>query len=372
MPLQKKVENMKEMKEALQAYLLKEVEAEEYEEEEEKGNDKKIKTYIIESNINKPKAISKIPSNANIIKTEDENLINIGIRLRNTIEYIYVDASDPRFWLFHTASESGFIDDFMNDIVARNNSYLDYSWFSSNFLEGKCNIGYGSGFGLKFKNFFLSKDDELKEKYLSSFSMLFWGGRPDEVIAGLKKNPDIASGLTLSRINRVFETDDGIVNEQINRKGKFTLFKGDSIDSHFLAVDTIKKRYANLIRNFEKYYRIKYCTTDFGYRIEGTYCLIELNREIENRRRFFNILFSCNKPFLLFGIPQFVEQDLTRVCAVDLHTNDKFNIEIGQDFIRIFLYEKSCGNVIARLMTNLQEFYDSQIELVGINNEQIL
>ena len=97
-----------------------------------------------------------------------------------------------------------------------------------------------------------------------------------------------------------------------------------------------------------------------------------MRREIENFQRFVDVLLSCNKPFFLFGIPQPSEHDLVKVSAVDLHTYDKFNMEIGRDFIRIFLRDGSCGNVVARLMTNLQESYDSQIRLVGIDNEQLL
>ena len=53
--------DMKEMKENLQNYLLKVVD--EDLEEDEHGNDNKIKTYILESNINSPDKITHFPRN---------------------------------------------------------------------------------------------------------------------------------------------------------------------------------------------------------------------------------------------------------------------------------------------------------------------
>jgi len=363
---------MKDMKEQLQSYLLGEVEEDEESEEEERGNDKKIKTYIIESNLPTPEKLRGLPPSLTVSKSADESLYNVEVKTSRGSEYLFIDSSDSRFWLFHAALESGYLNSIMDEVVARNDSKLDYSWFASSFLERQCNIGGGSGFGLRYKNSFIGRNKDLDQKYLRTFSMLFWGGRPDEVLAGLKKNPDIASGLTLSRVGRVFRTDDGETREQISRKGKFTLFRGDSIDTHILAVDTIRNRYASLIRNLETNFRVRSSSTEWGYKVEGTYCLIQMSKEIEDMRHFVSVLLSCQQPFLLFGIPQAISGSLVKVSAVDLHTYDKFDMEIGRDFIRVFLRERSCGNVVARLMTNLQEFYDSQTKLMGVDNEQLL
>ncbi len=363
------VKNMKEMRESLQDYLLKTTDEEE---EEEKKNDKKIKTYIIESNIRHPKEIPTLPNKAQLSETSDQNLVLMKIPTNLGYETIYFDASDPRFWLAHTTSESGEVADFINKLVTHNHSFLDYSWFSSNFLERKCDIGYGAGFGLKFENSFLKNGDDQDEKYLKRFSMLFWGGRPSEVLTGLKNNPGLVSGVTLSRVKRVLKTEAGYVKETIYHNGKFTLTKGDSIDSHFLAIDQVKNKYADLINRIEKDYRINYKKTDAGFKVEGTYSLIRFQKRIEDLNLFLKNFVSCTKPFRLFGIPQFVDKDFVKISAVDLHTYDKFNMEISPDYIRVFLYKQSCGNILTRLMTNLQHFYDSQIELVGCDDEQLI
>lgn len=370
MPILKEVKNTKEMKDTLQDYLQKINEEEP--DEEEKKNNKKIKTYIIESNIDAPLKIKHLPMGAGLIKTEASNLTLVRIPHNYGHDLIYVDSSDKRFWLLHTGCESSRIGEFINELVTTNKSQLDFSWFSSNFLEKKCNIGTGEGFGLKYENSFLEGEAESRENYLRSFSMLFWGGKPSEVLVGLKNNENLVSGVTLSRVKQIFRTEAGYVKESISREGKFTLTKGDSFDSHLLAVDKVKTMYASVISTLEEDYRINYSPTETGYHIRGTYSLIELKKPIENMHKFVEKMFACTQPFRIFGIPQFVEENFVKIAAVDLHTYDKFNLEITPDYIRIFLHDRSCANVVTRLMTNLQHYYDSQIKLIGCDNDQLI
>jgi hypothetical protein len=249
---------------------------------------------------------------------------------------------------------------------------LDFAWFASNFLEKNCALGKEEGFGLKYINSFVENNNNFDENTLRSFSMLFWGGHPKDVLEGLKKNAALASGVSLSRVKQVFRTDDGYVKENISREGKFTLTKGNSIDSHLLAVDKIKNEYRGIIENLESNYRINVSNSDFGLNVKGTYSVIKLTKKIENFDRFLCHLLSGNLPFRIFGIPQIIDNDFVKVFAVDLHTSHKFNMEISRGSIRIYLYQNSCGNVITRLMTNLQQFYDSQIILMGCDDEQLI
>ncbi len=372
----KETKDMKEMKEGLQNYLLKIVDGDQ--ENEDQGNDKKIKTYIIESNISSPGSISHIPKYSVIKTTDNPNLKIIHLpdnRLKKghtEKQLIYLDSSDPRFWLLHTNIGSTKMHAFVNEFVLANNSQLDFSWFASNFLENKCAIGQGEGFGLKYENSFLNGTDFLDEGPLRRFSMLFWGGRPKDVLDGLKTNPGLVSGVSLSRVKRIFRTDDGYVKENISRDGQFTLTKGDSIDSHLLAVDNVKMQYESIIQTIENDYRINFTTTENGYNINGTYSVIKLERKIDNFKIFLDHLLSGNQPFRILGLPNTVTKDFASVFAIDLHTNHKFNMEITPNAIRIYLYKNSCGNVLTRLMTNLQQFYDSQIKLMGSDNEQLI
>jgi hypothetical protein len=192
------------------------------------------------------------------------------------------------------------------------------------------------------------------------------------VLSGLKSNSGLVSGVSLSRVKQIFRTDDGYVKENISRDGKFTLTKGDSIDSHFLAVDNIKNKYSRIIQTLESDYRINHSCKENGYDIKGTYSVIKFKKKIENIEFFLDRLLSGNQPFRIFGLPNNVNKNFASVFALDLHTNHKFNMEVTQDSIRVYLYKNSCGNVLTRLMTNLQQYYDSQIILMGCNDEQLI
>jgi len=365
-----KVSNMKEMRDTLETHLLNI--SDKKEEDEEKGNSVKIKTYIIESNIDNPQKLKKIPPGSSLLKTDDNKLFQVNYVKNNSRTQIYFDISDERFWLFHSFGESKIVENFVNSIVTYNNNQLDYSWFSSNFLENECSLGIGEGFNIKYNNSFLDLDNNLLDNSLKSFTMLFWGAKPKDVLSGLKDNSTLVSGVSLSKIKQVIKTDDGFVKENIGRNGKFTLWKGDSIDSHLWAVENIKEKYSDLIRFFEDNYRIRYYSTDSGLNIKGTYSLIRFNKKIENIEFFLSHLLTGNLPFRIFGFTQKINEKYFKVNAIDLHTNDKFNMEITPDFIRVYLYENSCGNIITRLMTNLQRYYDSQVELKGSDDERFL
>jgi hypothetical protein len=366
----KPVENLKEMRESLQDYLLKVVDDTE-EGIEESKNSKKIKTYIIESNTPDPRKIENVPAIAKFIPTKVTTLFSVRLEKGREVETGYLDITDPRFWLFHTGMESGLVEGFVHGLILNNHSMLDHSWFSSTFLEEKCSFGKNDGFGLKFRNSFLGKREEGNDR-LHYFSMLVWGAKTSSVLPVLRNTTGVASGVTLSRIKQLYETELGYIKETVNYNGKFTLTKGDSIDSYLQSINKIKDAYGQLVGNIEENYRINYVKKDAGFNIQGTYSLIEFENPIENLEMFVKVIISCGEPFRIFGIPKFREKDFVEIYAVDLHTYDKFNMEITPDYIRIFLYKNSCGNVLARLLTNLQQFYDSQIKLIGNDGERIV
>ncbi len=371
------VNNLKEMEESMQDSLSKGMEEAVIEEENLQRT--YIKTFMIESNqnINNIKLPEEL-SGSSITDTDDKNLKLVKIPNEGKTEINYLDISNARFWLLHTSSESRVIRNFVKTLITKNHSLLDFSWFPSSFLEEKCNFGKGNGFHLKYRNnFFRDEIEELVENskeinYLKEFSMLFWGGRPNDILKSLRNNTELVSGITLTQIKQIFNTKLGYINENIGNSGIFTLTKGDSIPTYFLSINKVREGYTNVINKIEKEYMIKLSRAENRLNIEGTYAVIELKKPIENFELFIKGLFSTVEPFRLFGLPEVVEKDFIKVSAVDLHTNDKLNFEITPDYIRVFLYENACGNVLTRLITNLQLYYDSRITLVGYDNERLI
>ena len=367
-----KAKTLKDMKEEMQNYLMKFIEeAEANKKEEEKWTgDKKIKTYIIESNNSEPE-YAVWPESTQLIKTQDKNLRLVITKINDVEKINYLDFSDKRFWYLHSVEDSNNIKKIIKELIVRNRNKLDYCWYASNFIEKKVGFGEGEGFNIKFRNEFLTEEEDSEN--LKQFSMLFWGGRPHEVLDKLRQKDNLlATGMTLTQIKQTFRTEYGVVKESINYNGNFTLNKGDSIISYFDTLDKVKYEYFELLKKIEDEYRIKFDKNENGIKVNGMYSLIEFGKELENLDLFINRIFSAKSPFRLWGIPQRLRKDFVRVLAVDLHTFDRFTLEITPKYMRVFLSENSCGNVITRLVTNLQLYFDSQIKLIGYEDEQLI
>jgi len=190
----------------------------------------KLKTYVIESNIAEINSETfKYPFK--ILNTSDETLKILKTTFNEkSYLYFYLDISDPRFWKLHSLYDSKLTEDIITKLVESNNSRLDYLWLSSNFLEKYMSFGKNNGFGVKFKNKF---GDEKNEEEIKNISIRFWGGGAKEVIHDLKQNQRLVKGLSISSIGINNIIEGGFSNENIANFGRFTMMKGNSIDSHF-------------------------------------------------------------------------------------------------------------------------------------------
>ena len=360
------IKNRKELRKVLENSLV-------LPEEEERLVDKKPKTFIIESNMGGNLNFNKeSPIQTNIIDTEDTTLKKLKLITKdNKILEFYLDISDKRFWLLHSLEEASLSSRVVHKLVDFNPSLLDFPWFSSTALEEIGSFGKETGFNLKFENEFLENGDEDYEENLKQISMRFWGGRSNDILKDLKENNKLSKGIALSSLDLKYKEETGYVKEKINYNGKFVAIKGNSIDSHFNLINKIKKKYSNFLSKIEDEYRMNYEKTNLGFKINGSYTLIEFKREIEDLKLFADILTSCSKPFRLWGVWDFLDEDYIKIKGIDLHTMHKVNIELTKNWMRIFLPIESCGNVIARIFTNLQRHFDSNITLRGNEDDKI-
>lgn len=349
------VENMRDMRDELEAYALR-VGREEVEEDDE-GNNKKVKTYLIESNIPAPKPNDLFK----VFDTKDPNLKMLESRGQTKFLF-YIDTSNERFWQVHTADPAYLADRVLREYIVKNNSKLDFSWFYSNFLEQECAIGNTKGFKLRFRDLFshLPEGSNGEEPNIERFSMLFWGGKASEIIGALRETT-LVEGVNLSAILTKYFIGRGFSKENIQNNGKFTLTKTNSIDSHLNAVNKISEKYEKHIHKIESGNRIVTKVEGGRVKIEGTYASIKLRKKIENIEQFIAKVFSGTRPFRLFGVSQKIESEYYKIFGVDLHTTSKFDMEILPEEIRVYLDESACGNVIPRLLTNLQSNFSSEI-----------
>jgi hypothetical protein len=329
---------------------------------------KKLKTYVIESNIPEV-TTSSVKGIFQIEDTEDSSLkiLKANLSPKNSLRF-YLDVSDKRFWKLHSLYDSIATEDAIKKMVEQNYSKLDFLWFSSNLLEKYMEFGKQTGFGLKFKNKF-SKNGASED--IKDVSMRFWGGGAKDIIGDLRGNERLVKGISLSAIGINHSVEGGFTKENITNSGKFTVMTGNSIDSHFGIVEKIKQDYSDKIRRIEEQ-RISVEKKSAGLKFKGSSLFIDFDKPLEDVHRFTNKLISATNPFRLAGTKQFLDGEHSRVFALDLHSNDLLNLEITPNWMSIALGHKSCGNVVMRLLTNIQTHLTSQVKLMSAENERII
>lgn len=359
MPL---IQNRKELRSVLSSAL------EKNNEDDELDFRKKIKTYVIESNFPEVNA-SSVKGFFQIEDTEDQSLkiLKANLSAKNSLRF-YLDISDKRFWKLHSLYDSVATEDVIKKLVEQNYSRLDYLWFSSNLLEKYMGFGKQTGFGLRFKNKFSpnGNDEEIKD-----MTMRIWGGGTKDVIDNLRTNDRLVKGISLSSIGVNHSVEGGFTKENISNSGKFTVVTGNSVDSHFTIVEKIKQDYSEKIRQIEEQ-RISVEKNGAGLKFKGSSLFIDFDKPLEDIQSFTDKLISATNPFRLAGTKQYLDNNHARVFALDLHSNDLLNLEITPNWMSIALGHNSCGNVVMRLLTNIQTHLTSQVKLMSAENERII
>jgi hypothetical protein len=172
------------------------------------------------------------------------------------------------------------------------------------------------------------------------------------------------------------DPDLGQLREAVKRSGLFVAH-GEDFVHHAQFVRTVVGRYAKLINAIEalaldfspqpsnkaRASGLAPEVDDFaGASFSGAPIGIRFSRQITDLPAFCDELFSARAPLRLWGRPEMAE-DSAVVDAVDLHMGQRLGIEIGRDWMRVYLTAGSCGNTVARLVSNLQTSFDSALSL---------
>ena len=91
--------------------------------------------------------------------------------------------------------------------------------------------------------------------------------------------------------------------------------------------------------------------------------LIKFSKAITDMDRFAARLFSSREPFRLWGSPVRAGTDHIVVDAVDLHVGHTLRIDLGPEWMRVLLFQHTCGNSFARLVSNLQRHFDAALSI---------
>jgi len=306
--------------------------------------------------------------------TEEESFFVIQTKGKNGQVELFVDASDQRFWIVHSANRSSDVDR-VTDRLIKDTPSLDRAWFPMEMLEGMTRKGSFRGMGLNFDRRKMGGAGDIEEESIADedkdipveyLSLRLWGNKAGDVLRILRDKDAFPHSTTLSSVrikHWLNRSEDMFALDDIKYNGKVT-GTGTSFESHIFVVTDLYRKYKARIRRIENEYALRYSTNEQGgVGIFGAPFNFIFPIPIDGLERFCESLFTCSAPFRLWGIPTFVNDHYVRVSAVDLHVGCGLNFEISNEFMRVYLPEGSCGNTIARLYTNLQHYYDACVKI---------
>ncbi len=328
--------------------------------EEQKLDDdqKMVKTYIIESNIEVSEFLEQTDEVKDVRQIGDE-LHVLEIKYRGEEGQYYLDSSDNRFWSLYTLSGSQFARRTFEKLTTTDGNGLDHPWIPNDTQREVIGWGQFKGAGLKKLG-----DDAFPPEYVNEqvgigdFRLNLNGDDTQQIYSMFKQNTDIEKILSLSRIKIRREKGDEYITERITSDGAFTARGGSDIELHLDTVEKVKDRYRELINLIEENHLLSYDEVDHGTRVNGSHLRIDLENQIDDIEEFISHVVSGGKPFRLMGTTTKLKDEYYKMKGVDLHNGDKITLEVGPTWIRVYLYEGACGNTALRLFTNLQQHYD--------------
>ncbi len=268
----------------------------------------------------------------------------------------FLDTLNPRFWQLHSTSAADAVARAVRAVVA-GEPRLDTAWLPKTLLREL------DGEHLWVKSSF--EADELlgSEVAARRWRARFEGDAPEGLL-DLLQGTEYERAATLTGLGSlVREPNVGEAVVVADFQGAFVTGRGDfSIAAS--AVWNMIRRYERWVRALEDRHRLSSRAIEgSGVTIEGDVATISFGRDVEHLDRLVEGLFTAKEPFRLWGVPERTP-DGWFADAVDLHVGHPLRMDIMTDRIRILLEPETCGNTLARLLTNLQQRLDARAVLL--------
>lgn len=350
------------------------------EDQEQNFNQNLVKTYLIEGHINqnnnpshddflrffKDKA-KNIKYEIEIKETEEEYLYKL---LFDEVEFFLDAELDKRFFMLHSSERSKATDTEIDRLLKYVPDF-DNIWFSKKLMESTDDYTTWRGISINHDEIDVEENEENSEKL-----NLRINNSSENKVKGLvellSSNEQFfyTTGIShLSMLSQEKQDSSDRVIDDLRYDGKFST-RGKSFNRHLWLVNKLYSDYKNLVHNIEKNYAISIDNN----KLSGLPINIEFKREDLTAEYIIKAIFSNKKPFKLWGYVDKINEEYYKVLAVDLHNGNqgnKINFEITKDFISVYLSKKNCGNTIARLVCNIQQYLDSQIKVWGGQDDEL-
>ncbi|HKV37814.1 MAG TPA: hypothetical protein VJX67_01275 [Blastocatellia bacterium] len=321
-------------------------------------------------------------------RTEDETLLFLENSNGKERSEFIVDCLDARFLAFHTLSKATVADSFIHDSLTRYEPEFDMFWLPVQLLEDVAKRELVTGWEVRYDPL-VDVDDAGPAVAVSN-----------EMDDGSAEEEDVeppARSLRRPRVNMELEhpeafdkykrlvSADGLLPDmplnaidaerldehsatyaraRIKSNGKMT-GRGPDFAAYLQIVNGTLDSYSSIVRALESKYWLK---VDGGQRddvldifLSGEPFSLKFSRCIDVNA-LARHMFDCKRPFRLMGEPRTLERDYVVCDAIDLHVNQRVGFEIAPSFMRIYLYDGTCGNTLIRIIRSLQHFVDSKLK----------
>lgn len=336
-----------------------------------------IKTYIFENHTIKDSTnkTNQVLETLNFLKNDKKESFKIKesedvdmVILENNNAQYFFDISNTRFWKMHSLDYAKNTDKLQNILLKQMN--MDSIWLPSSFMYStKDKVGDLYSLGISFKDILKEESTSNIERFLNEsndLNLQLSKKMADPIISSLL-NENFQKELAFNSIGLLTNDDDDFIVDTIKYHGKFTA-RGNSFSMHIHNVNNVLDDYINKIVQLEKELPLKYVEN----KLYGNYAYIKLSKQVDIFK-FIDLLSDGKKPFRLFGTP-IASGNIITINAIDTHVGNfakKLNININTktNELMVELLENSCGNSIARLITNINLFVDASATLMVGDNK---
>jgi hypothetical protein len=271
---------------------------------------------------------------------------------------LFVDTLNPRFWQLHATAPADDINRVVRKAVATD-PRLDTGWLPKMLLRQL--DGHQHHLRLAFDaDQLLGRDEAIRRTRVR-----FEGEAPEGLLKLLGSDETYASTTSITAIgSRVGNASTGMAQVVADYRGAFITAAGD-FEVAANAIWRMVDLYEAFVRGLEARYRVVVEPIEGeGLTINGDVAVIEFGREVDVERLLAG-LFLAKEPFRLWAVPRQVDDDEWVADAVDLHVGQPLRLEFSPTDVRILLEPETCGNTLARLLTNLQQHLDARSQLAA-------
>lgn len=312
------------------------------------------KTFVLEVHSEDPSAdLADMVGSSRLEPTDDAYLFraHVGEHL------FWVDQLDDRFWSFHTDMPVREASAFLRQQIERRRD-LDWMWLPSGHLRNAWPQSVSQQVRTRFQGERFLPDDSA----VSDLRVQLSGSAAEQLLDLIQSNPAYSSAVSFDSVQTTLTVDNlGMLTEGVTRMGRFAAF-GDSFELHLAFIRNVVDHYRRFVELCEQRAIGWHSLPDGGGVVSGGPITIRFSRAIEDMDRFVNELLAVRRPFRLWGVPEIVG-GAAQIDAVDLHVGERLRFDIGRDWLRVYLERGSCGNTVARLISNLQHHFDGALWL---------